>query len=71
MPASKARVKANRKYNLKTYRQIMMQVRIDTYGELLEWLDSKPSKTAYILDLIQKDMKRSKENNWLKELAKC
>ncbi len=63
MPASKARVKANRKYNLKTYRQIMMQVRIDTYGELLEWLDSKPSKTAYILDLIQKDMKRSKENN--------
>ncbi len=63
MPASKARIKANRKYNLKTYRQIMMQVRIDTYGELLEWLDSKPSKTAYILDLIQKDMKRSKENN--------
>lgn len=63
MPASKARVKANRKYNLKTYRQIMMQVRIDTYGELLEWLDSKPSKTAYILDLIQKDMKRNKENS--------
>lgn len=56
MPASKARVNANRKYNLKTYRQIIMQVRKDTYSELLDWLDKKPSKTAYILDLIQKDM---------------
>lgn len=60
MAASKAKVKANRKYNLKTYRQIIMQVRKDTYSELLDWLDTKPSKTAYILELIQKDMAKQK-----------
>lgn len=60
MSTSQARTRASRKYNLKTYRQIIIQVRKDTYEELLEWLDSKSSKTAYILDLIQKDMEKQK-----------
>ena len=53
---SNSQIKASNKYDKKTYRQILLKIRKDN-EEVLRWLDSKESKNAYILELIQKDIK--------------
>lgn len=59
MSASEAKIRANRKYNEKTYRNFRFNVRYDTESDIIELLESKESVNAYILDLIKQDMKKT------------
>lgn len=55
---SKAQLKAVRKYDSKTYKQILLKIRKDS--NIIEWLEKQPSKNGYIIQLIEKDMKEKK-----------
>ena len=54
---SEARIRANKKYNLKAYRKYTFRVRKDD-TEIIEKLESVSSKNGYITDLIRKDIKK-------------
>lgn len=57
--ASKAQIKANKKYNLKTYKRVEISIRKDTEGDVIKYLEGKESVTRYIIDLIKEDMKKA------------
>ncbi len=57
MNISEARYKANKKYDRKTYKQVVVRVRRDE-KDVLDWLESKKSKSGYILELIKEDMNK-------------
>ncbi len=42
-------------------KHVMFNVRFEEDMEIMKWLDSKKSKSAYIKDLIKKDMEAQKE----------
>ena len=46
-------------YQKQTYKRYIFQVRKDN-ADLISWLESKPNKQRYILDLIEKDMNQNK-----------
>ena len=46
-------------YQKQTYKRYIFQVRKENL-ELINWLESKPNKQRYILDLIEADLKKSK-----------
>ena len=46
-------------YQKQTYKRYIFQVRKDN-TELINWLESKPNKQRYILDLIETDMNKNK-----------
>ena len=46
-------------YQKQTYKRYIFQVRKENV-ELINWLESKPNKQRYILDLIEKDMNQNK-----------
>ena len=48
-----------KEFNKANYRKYEFRVRKDN-TDLIYWLDKQPSKTAYIIDLIEKDMNKSK-----------
>lgn len=50
----------NNKYKAETYKRIALLVRKDD-TEVIEKLESVESKNAYIIDLIRKDIKASKD----------
>ena len=49
---------ASNKYKKKTYKRYLLQVRKDTQSDIIEKLESVKSKKAYILSLIQNDLKK-------------
>lgn len=57
---TEAQLKANKKYNEKIYRDYKLRVRKDNQSKMIEWLNSKKSINSYIIDLIEKDMKKQK-----------
>lgn len=46
-------------FNKKNYRKYEIRIRKER-NDLINWLDQKPSKNAYIIDLIEKDINRNK-----------
>lgn len=53
---SEAQKRANKKYDLKTYKQITLKVRKDS--DVLKWLEKQNNKNGYIIELIRKDMEK-------------
>ena len=54
---SEAKIKANHKYDSKTYRIYRFRVRKDD-KDVIDKLESVPSKNGYVLELIRKDIKK-------------
>lgn len=46
-------------FNKVTYKSYAIRIRKDK-NDLISWLDQQPSKNAYIIDLIEKDMNQNK-----------
>jgi hypothetical protein len=59
--ANEKQIKYMDDYRKKNIRYIPVRFRNVEDKEMLEWLDSKASKTAYIKDLILKDMNGRKD----------
>lgn len=53
---SRSQLKATKKYEKKTYKQILLKIRKDS--NIIEWLEKQPSKNGYIINLIMDDMKK-------------
>ncbi|ERK45218.1 hypothetical protein [Faecalitalea cylindroides] len=53
---SEAQKRANKKYDLKTYKQITLKIRKDS--DVLKWLEKQNNKNGYIIELIRKDIKK-------------
>ena len=53
---SEAQKRANKKYDLKTYKQITLKIRKDS--DVLKWLEKQNNKSGYIIELIRKDMEK-------------
>ena len=48
-----------KQYHKEFYRNFAFKVRKDN-TELIDWLDSQPNKTEYLMSLIEEDMKKNK-----------
>lgn len=48
-----------KEFNKITYKNYAIRIRKDK-TDLISWLDQQPSKNAYIIDLIEKDMNQHK-----------
>lgn len=48
-----------KEFNKKTYKRYIVQIRNERV-DLINWIDQHPSKNAYIIDLIEKDMNKNK-----------
>ena len=53
---TEAKKRANKKYDLKTYKQITLKIRKDS--DVLKWLEKQNNKNGYIIELIRKDMEK-------------
>lgn len=53
---SEAQKRANKKYDMKTYKQITLKIRKDS--DVLKWLEKQNNKNGYIIELIKKDMEK-------------
>lgn len=60
---SEAQKRHATKYQAENTKVITIRVNKKLEPELLEWIESKSSKSKYILDLIRDDMKKGDENN--------
>lgn len=60
MPASKAKIKYIEKYRKENCRfvPIRFDKRKEEHKKMLEWLDSKTSKSEYVRNLILQDMNK-------------
>lgn len=56
--ATEAQIKAQRKYDAENTRQVHLKLNRRTDGDVLEKLDSVPSKQGYIKRLIRADLKK-------------
>ena len=56
--ATEAHIKAQKKYDAENTRQISLKLNLRTDKDVLEKLDSMPSKQGYIKALIRADMKK-------------
>lgn len=61
MPASEARLRANRKYDAANTRQIMLKLNKGTDSDILEKLDAVENRQGYIKTLIREDIKKEGE----------
>lgn len=59
--ASDAQIKAQRRYDAENTRQVHLKLNRRTDGDVLERLDSVPSKQGYIKRLIREDLERTAE----------
>lgn len=48
-----------KEFNKKTYKRYIVQIRNERV-DLINWIDQQPSKNAYIIGLIEKDMNQHK-----------
>lgn len=58
---SEAKMRANSKYEKKHIRQILLKFHKTHEAEIIEKLDSVPSKNNYIRQLILQDLEREKK----------
>lgn len=58
MPATEAKKRAIKKWMNKNVQFIKINFNKTKDKEMIEWLESQPSKSAYIKKLIQEDMKK-------------
>lgn len=58
---SEAKMRANSKYEKKNIRQILLKFHKTHEAEIIEKLDSVPSKNNYIRQLILQDLEREKK----------
>lgn len=56
--ATEAQIKAQAKYDAENTRQVHLKLNLGTDGDVLEKLDSVPSKQGYIKRLIRADMEK-------------
>lgn len=56
--AAEAQIKAQAKYDAENTRQVHLKLNLRTDGDVLEKLDSVPSKQGYIKRLIRADMEK-------------
>lgn len=56
--ATEAQIKAQAKYDAENTRQVHLKLNRRTDGDVLEKLDSVPSKQGYIKELIRADLKK-------------
>lgn len=56
--ATKAQIKAQKKYDAKNTKQFHLKLNRNTDWDVLEKLDSVPSKQGYIKQLIRADLNR-------------
>lgn len=59
--ASAAHLRATKKYEKKNIRQILLKFHKTHEADIIEKLDSVPSKNNYIRQLILKDLEREKK----------
>jgi hypothetical protein len=59
--ATEAQLKAGYKYDKENTRQVHLKLNRRTDGDVLEKLDSVPSKQGYIKALVRADLERSAE----------
>lgn len=59
--ASTAHLRATKKYEKKNIRQILLKFHKTHEAEIIEKLDSVPSKNNYIRQLILQDLEREKK----------
>lgn len=59
--ATEAQLKAGYKYDKTNTRQVHLKLNLRTDGDVLEKLDSVPSKQGYIKALIRADLERAAE----------
>lgn len=62
MPASEARLRANRKYDAANTRQIMLKLNKGTDKDILEKLDNVENRQGYIKNLIREDIRKDGED---------
>lgn len=48
-----------KEFNKAHYRKYEIRVKKENI-DLIKWLDKQPNKTAYVIDLIEKDMNKNK-----------
>ena len=58
---SKAKLRATKKYEKANIRQILLKFHKTHEAEIIEKLDSVPSKNNYVRQLILKDLEREKK----------
>lgn len=56
--ATEAQIKAQKKYDAENTRQVHLKLNRRTDGDVLEKLDSVPSKQGYIKALIRADLEK-------------
>jgi hypothetical protein len=69
--ATEAQIKAQKKYDAENTRQVHLKLNRRTDVDVLEKLDSVPSKQGYIKELIRADIARGKERkepSWRRHL---
>lgn len=59
--SSEARLRATKKYEKKNIRQILLKFHKTHEAEIIEKLDSVPSKNNYVRQLILQDLEREKK----------
>ena len=62
MVYSKAKYRANTKYNKKAYKDVKVRIRKDNEQDMLSYLSMKESINEYIKELIKEDMKKNGKN---------
>lgn len=56
--ATEAQIRAQKKYDAENTRQVHLKLNLRTDEDVLEKLDSVPSKQGYIKELIRADLNR-------------
>lgn len=53
-----AKTESRRKYKAKSVRGVLLQFNKSADADILEWLDSQPSKLQYVRRLVREDIRR-------------
>ncbi|MEY8561629.1 hypothetical protein AALA21_01020 [Eggerthellaceae bacterium 3-80] len=53
---------ANKRYEAKALRKMMIAFNRNTEPDLLEWIESQENKAGYIKRLIREDMERNRQS---------
>lgn len=59
MPVSEAQKRAKKRYDMLRTKQYVMRLRIGADADVIEKLDSVPSKTEFIRELIRRDIREN------------
>ena len=60
MPYTEAVRRAQKKYDAESVTVMKMRLNYNTDADVIEWLNKVPNKSAYVKELIRKDMRGGK-----------